>query len=78
MLLSQEVSQLFEGEIKLDESPFGGRCKGKRGRGVSGNTAVFWHFKASWWDFITVVVKIQNRTLMLIITSKIKPDSILY
>ncbi len=32
--LSLEAKELFDGEIELDESYFGGRQKGKRGRGL--------------------------------------------
>ncbi|MDW0779685.1 IS1595-like element ISMha4 family transposase, partial [Mannheimia haemolytica] len=33
--------EMFEGEIEVDESYFGGHRKGKRGRGAAGKTAVF-------------------------------------
>lgn len=39
--LSLEVNEIFEGEIELDESYFGGHRKGKRGRGAAGKVAVF-------------------------------------
>ena len=32
---------MFGGEIKVDESYFGGRRKGKRGRGAAGKIPVF-------------------------------------
>jgi transposase len=32
---------MFGGEIEVDESYFGGRRKGKRGRGAAGKTPVF-------------------------------------
>ena len=38
--LSLEVKEIFEGEIELDESYFGGHRKGKRGRGAAGKVAV--------------------------------------
>jgi len=31
----------FAGEIEVDERFFGGRCKGKRGRGAAGKAPVF-------------------------------------
>ena len=34
--LSKEVDELFDGEVELDESYFGGVRKGKRGRGAAG------------------------------------------
>lgn len=39
--LNLEAKELFDGEIELDESYFGGIRKGKRGRGAGGKTAVF-------------------------------------
>ena len=37
--LSLEADELFDGEVELDESYFGGVRKGKRGRGAAGKTA---------------------------------------
>jgi len=37
----QESSKFFDGKIEVDESYFGGRRKGKRGRGAAGKTLVF-------------------------------------
>ena len=37
----QESHEVFEGEIEVDESYFGGRRKGKRGCGAGGKTPVF-------------------------------------
>jgi len=39
--LSQESAQMFDGDIELDESYFGGVRKGKRGRGATGKVIVF-------------------------------------
>ena len=39
--LAQEAKELFDGEIELDESYFGGIRNGKRGRGAGGKTAIF-------------------------------------
>ena len=33
--LEQEADAIFSGEIKVDESYFGGKCKGQRGRGAA-------------------------------------------
>ena len=33
--------EMFDGEIEVDESYFGGHRKGKRGRGAAGKVAVF-------------------------------------
>ena len=76
--LAQEANQLFDGEIKLDESYFGGVRKGKRGRGAGGKTAVFGLLKRNGKVYTVVVKATKTNTLMPIITSKIKPDSIVY
>ena len=39
--IEQESHDYFEGEIEVDESYFGGRRKGKRGRGAAGKVPVF-------------------------------------
>ena len=39
--LEDEASEFLSGEIEVDESYFGGRRKGKRGRGAGGKTPVF-------------------------------------
>ena len=44
-LASHEV---FAGEIEVDESYFGGTCKGKRGRGAAGKVPVFGLLKRGW------------------------------
>jgi len=40
--LEQESHEVFAGEIEVDESYFGGRRKGKRGRGAAGKIPVFY------------------------------------
>ena len=37
----REMRQAFNGEVEIDEPYFGGRRKGKRGRGAAGKVAVF-------------------------------------
>lgn len=39
--LDAQADDLFVGEIEVDESYFGGRRKGKRGRGAGGKIPVF-------------------------------------
>ena len=39
--LEAESEAMFGGEIEVDESYFGGKRKGKRGRGAAGNIPVF-------------------------------------
>jgi len=76
--LAQESTQMFEGYIELDESYFGGVRKGKRGRGAAGKVAVFGILKRQGKVYTVVVPDTKANTLMPIISSKIKPDSIVY
>ena len=68
---SDNASQL-EGEIEVDESYFGGRRKGKRGRGAAGKVPVFGLLKPA------MIPDAKTKTLMPIIRQKVKPDSIVY
>ena len=70
--------RLLYGEIELDENYFGGIHKGKRGRGAGGKTAVFGLLKRNGKVYTVVVKDTKQTTLMPIITSKIKPDSVVY
>lgn len=76
--LSLEAQTLVDGEIELDESYFGGRRKGKRGRSTGGKTAVFGILKRNGRVYTVVVKDTKTDTLMPIIASKVKPDSIVY
>ena len=76
--LLEFFKELFDGEIELDESYFGGIRKGKRGRGTGGKTAVFGLLKRNDKVYTFVVKDTKTDTLMPSITSKIKPDSIVY
>ncbi|MDO5652081.1 MAG: IS1595 family transposase, partial [Moraxella sp.] len=50
--------------------------KGKRGRGAAGKTAVFGLLKRGDRVYTAIVKDTKQATLMPIITSKIKPDSV--
>ena len=43
--LEAESEAMFGGEIEVDESYFGGRQKGRRGRGAAGKIPVFYLLK---------------------------------
>ncbi|WP_410681990.1 IS1595 family transposase [Avibacterium paragallinarum] len=76
--LSLEVNEIFEGEIELDESYFGGHRKGKRGRGAAGKVAVFGLLKRQGKVFTVVLENTKSETLLPVIKRKIKPDSWVY
>jgi len=73
----EDDSQL-EGEVELDESYFGGKRKGKRGRGAGGKVPVFGLLKRKGKVYTCVINDTKAATLMPIIHKKIVPDSIVY
>ena len=76
--LSLQADELFDGEVELDESYFGGVRKGKRGRGAAGKTAVFGILKRNGKVYTIVVADTKQTTLMPVIKRNIKPDSFVY
>ena len=68
----------FSGEVEVDESYFGGRRKGKRGRGAGGKVPVFGLLKRGGKVFTKVIPDAKTATLMPIMREKILPDSIVY
>ena len=70
--------EMFDGEIEVDESYFGGHRKGKRGRGAAGKVAVFGLLKRNGQVYIVAVPNTQTATLLPIIREQVKPDSIVY
>jgi len=68
----------FFGEIEVDESYFGGKRKGKRGRGAAGKVPVFGILKRGGRVYTKVIPDVKSATLMRILEKKIVPDSIVY
>jgi len=68
----------FFGEIEVDQSYFGGRRKGKRGRGAAGKVPVFGILKRGGRVYTKVIPDTRSATLMRILERKIVPDSIVY
>jgi transposase len=80
-LLIYENSQepgLLEGEIEVDESYFGGRRKGKRGRGAGNKVPVFGLLKRNGSVYACITPNARADTLIPIIREKVKPDSVVY
>ena len=73
-----EDAGFFEGEIEIDESYFGGRRKGNRGRGAQGKVPVFGLLKRNGKVYTVIIPDAKSSTLLPIIRQKIKPDSIVY
>ena len=76
--LALVADEVFEGPVKLDESYFGGRRKGRRGRDVAGKVVVFGILKRNGWVYTVVVDNAKSETLLPAIKKKIMPDSIVY
>ena len=74
----QQRIEQFCGKVELDESYFGGRRKGKRGRGAAGKVPVFGILKRGGKVYTQVIVDTKTKTLLSIIKQKVKPDSIVY
>ena len=76
--LEAESEAMFGGEVEVDESYFGGRRKGKRGRGAAGKIPVFGLLKRGGKVYTKVIPDAKGDTLVPIIEHKVTPDSIVY
>ena len=76
--LEAETDEYLSGEIEVDESYFGGRRKGKRGRGAGGKTPVFGLLKRGGRVYTKIIADAKGATLLPIIQEKVIPDSIVY
>lgn len=74
----QKVEMNFSGEVEADESYFGGKRKGKRGRGAAGKVPVFGLLKRGGKVFAEIISDAKSSTLMPLIQEKVVPDSIVY
>ncbi len=66
------------GEIEVDESYFGGRRQGKRGRGAGGKVPGFGLLKRGGKVYTVMIPNAPTDTLMPIMERLIQPDSIVY
>ena len=76
--LEAENEAMFGGEIEVDESYFGGKRKGKRGRGAAGKIPVFGVLKRGGRVYTKIISDASSETLIPIIKRKVIPDSIVY
>jgi len=60
--VAQEAAEVFNGEVEIDESYFGGVRKGKRGRGAAGKVVVFGMLKRHGKVFTVVVENTKTKT----------------
>ena len=61
--LALEADEIFDGQIELDESYFGGHHKGKRGRGAEGKSCCIRFVKATRKSIYSSGRKYQNRDI---------------
>jgi len=76
--LEQEADTVFYGEVEVDESYFGGKRKGKRGRGAGGKIPVFGLLKRGGKVYTKIIPDASSASLCPIIERKVVPDSIVY
>lgn len=76
--LEAQSHEVFDGEIEVDESYFGGVRKGKRGRGAAGKVPVFGLLKRGGRVYTKIIPDASSATLIPIIERKVIPDSIVY
>jgi transposase len=68
----------LKGEIEIDEGYFGGRRKGRRGRGAAGKSVVFGLLERNSRVYTRVVEHVTKEELMDIIQKKTKKGSVYY
>ena len=76
--MSLEIHEIWDDEIEVDKSSFGGKRKGKRGRGGGGKAPVFGFLKRGGKVYTKVIPDASSKTLIPIIRDKVIPDSIVY
>jgi len=70
--------QVLKGEIEADESYFGGKRKGKRGRGAGGKTIVFGILERGGKVSVKIVKDVSAETLIQETVTKVRRGSIVY
>jgi transposase len=75
---ADDAEELLAGEIELDESYFGGRRKGNRGRGAAGKVPVFGILERNGKVQVTVVPNVTAETLIGLTVKTVRRGSIVY
>jgi len=68
----------FSGEFEADESYFGGKRRGKRGRGASGKVPVFGILERGGKVRVEVVKDVRGETLLEMTIKKVKRGNLIY
>lgn len=77
-LLAQEQPELLRWEVEADESYFGGRRKGRRGRAAAGKVPVFGILERRGRVAVTVVTDVSAKTLLQETVKVVKRGSLVY
>lgn len=77
-LLAEQELSLLRQEVEADESYFGGRRKGKRGRGAGAKVPVFGILERRGRVSVTVVPDVKAKTLLEQTVKKVKRGSLVY
>jgi len=75
---ARDAEGLLDGEIELDESYFGGKRKGKRGRGAAGKVPVFGILERNGIVQVSVVPDVSAETLLGLTIKKVRRGSVVY
>ncbi|MGH9772964.1 MAG: IS1595 family transposase [Candidatus Acidiferrales bacterium] len=77
-IVAQEQPQLLRREVEADESYFGGRRKGKRGRGAAGKIPVFGILERRGRVAVSVVPNVTGKTLLEETVKMVKRGTLVY
>ena len=75
---ASDGSELLGGVVEMDESYFGGRRKGKRGRGAAGKVPVFGILERNGVVKVEAVNDVKARTLLDLTVKTVRRGSIVY
>lgn len=75
---AKDAHDLFNGEIELDESYFGGRRKGKRGRGAYNKVPVFGILERNGTVLVEVVKNVTAESLLSMTIKTVRRGAIVY
>ena len=73
-----EEASPVNGQVEVDESYFGGRHSGKRGRGADGKVIVFGLFKRNGRVYTEIIPDVKAKTLQSIIRGRVSVDSVIH
>ena len=76
LIASKLQSYELNGEVEVDESYFGGKRKGMRGRGAAHKAAVFGLLKRGGKVYTAIIPNAKTETLLPIIEERVDPDSV--